>query len=83
MRQAVVGAGARLGDRQEAAGFDPLRDEGRQYADAMRAAGTAVDYREYGPVVHGFANFFTLGGASATATSEVISAIRAHLTRAR
>ena len=64
------------------AGFDPLRDEGRQYADAMRAAGTVVDYREYGPVVHGFANFFTLGGASATATSEVISAIRAHLTRA-
>ena len=52
-------------------------------ADAMRAAGTVVDYREYGPVVHGFANFFTLGGASATATSEVISAIRAHLTRAR
>ena len=64
------------------AGFDPLRDEGRQYADAMRAAGTVVDYREYGPVVHGFANFFTLGGASATATAEVISAIRAHLTRA-
>lgn len=64
------------------AGFDPLRDEGRQYADAMRAAGTAVDYREFGSVVHGFANFFTLGGDSATATAEVISAIRAHLTRA-
>ena len=63
------------------AGFDPLRDEGRQYADALRAAGTPVDYREYGTVVHGFANFFALGGDSATATADFISAIRAHLTR--
>ena len=63
------------------AGFDPLRDEGRQYADAMRAAGTPVDYREYGSVVHAFANFFALGGDSATATADVISAMRAHLTR--
>jgi len=63
------------------AGFDPLRDEGRQYAQALRDAGTPVDYREYGSVVHGFANFFPLGGASATATADVISAMRAHLTR--
>ncbi|ORB32492.1 alpha/beta hydrolase [Mycolicibacterium parafortuitum] len=63
------------------AGFDPLRDEGRLYAEAMRAAGTPVDYREYGSVVHGFANFFPLGGDSATATADFISAIRAHLTR--
>ncbi|MCH9669640.1 MAG: alpha/beta hydrolase [Actinomycetia bacterium] len=64
------------------AGFDPLRDEGRCYADSMRRAGVPVDYREYGSLVHGFANFFPLGGASATATAEVISAMRAHLTRA-
>ncbi|MGZ8802580.1 MAG: alpha/beta hydrolase fold domain-containing protein, partial [Mycobacterium sp.] len=64
------------------AGFDPLRDEGRHYADAMREAGVPVDYREYGSLVHGFANFFPLGGASATATADVISAMRAHLTRA-
>ena len=63
------------------AGFDPLRDEGRQYAQALRHAGTPVDYREYGSVVHGFANFFPLGGASATATADVISAMRAHLSR--
>ncbi len=64
------------------AGFDPLRDEGRQYADALRAAGTEADYREYGTVVHGFANFFALGGDSAIATADFISAMRAHLTRA-
>ena len=63
------------------AGFDPLRDEGRHYAEALRSGGTPVDYREYGAVVHGFANFFTLGGASATATADVISAMRAHLSR--
>ena len=64
------------------AGFDPLRDEGRHYAEAMSEAGVPVDYREYGSVVHGFANFFPLGGDSATATADVISAMRAHLTRA-
>jgi acetyl esterase/lipase len=60
-------------------GFDPLRDEGNQYARAMRAAGVAVDHREFGSLGHGFATFFPLGGDSATATTEVISALRAHL----
>ncbi|MGE0216803.1 alpha/beta hydrolase [Mycolicibacterium sp.] len=63
------------------AGFDPLRDEGRQYAQALREAGVPVDHREYGALVHGFANFFAIGGGSATATGDLISAIRAHLTR--
>ena len=63
-------------------GFDPLRDEGQQYVDAMRAAGVEVDHRLFGSLVHGFANFFPLGGASATAAPEMISAMRAHLTRA-
>jgi acetyl esterase len=62
-------------------GFDPLRDEGTQYADAMRAAGVTVDHRQFGSLVHGFANFFPLGGASAAAVTEMISALRAHLAR--
>ena len=61
------------------AGFDPLRDEGNQYADALRAAGVTVDHRELGSLIHGFANFFPLGGGSATATTEMTSALRAHL----
>ena len=64
------------------AGFDPLRDEGNQYAEAMRAAGVTVDLREFGSLVHGFANFFPFGGGSAAATAETISAMRAHLSRA-
>lgn len=63
------------------AGFDPLRDEGNRYAEAMRAAGVAVDLREYGALIHAFANFFPLGGGSATATAEMVSALRAHLSR--
>ena len=63
------------------AGFDPLRDEGEQYAAALQAAGTAVDLRPMGSLTHAFANFFQLGGGSAVATTELISALRAHLSR--
>jgi acetyl esterase len=60
-------------------GFDPLRDEGKHYAQAMRAAGVMVDHREFNSLVHGFTTFFPLGGDSATATTAMISALRAHL----
>ena len=63
------------------AGFDPLRDEGRQYAEALRAAGNSVDAREFGSMIHSFPNFIGLGGGSVTATAEVTSALRAHLSR--
>jgi acetyl esterase len=63
------------------AGFDPLRDEGDRYAAALRAAGTPVDLRSIGSVTHAFANLFQLGGDSAVATTELISALRAHLSR--
>ena len=36
------------------AGFDPLRDEGRKYAEAMTDAGGTVRYRCYDDMVHGF-----------------------------
>ena len=62
-------------------GFDPLRDEGQSYAEALRAAGTPVDLRYMGSLTHGFTNLFRLGGGSATGTSELISALRAHLSR--
>jgi acetyl esterase len=62
-------------------GFDPLRDEGNQYAAALAAAGVPVDHRHYGSLIHGFANFFPLGGGSATATADMVSALKAHLSR--
>ncbi|MGB3326241.1 MAG: alpha/beta hydrolase [Mycolicibacterium fortuitum] len=64
------------------AGFDPLRDEGDRYARALQEAGVVVDFREERSIIHAFANFFPLGGGSATATSAMISALRAHLSHA-
>jgi acetyl esterase len=39
------------------AGFDPLRDEGRAYADRLREAGVPVDHLEYEEMIHGFLSF--------------------------
>ena len=63
------------------AGFDPLRDEGENYAAALRAAGVDVDLRYMGSLTHLFVNLFQLGGGSAAATRELVSALRAHLSR--
>lgn len=43
------------------AGFDPLRDEGHAYADALRSAGVEVDYRCYERLIH---NYIVMGAAS-------------------
>lgn len=50
------------------AGFDPLRDEGRQYADALSAAGNRVQYICFERQVHGF---ITMGRVIDEATSAV------------
>ncbi|ORV39658.1 lipase [Mycolicibacter engbaekii] len=63
------------------AGFDPLYDEGEQFAAALREAGVVVDLRRMPTLTHAFINLFGLGGGSATATGELISALRAHLSR--
>jgi acetyl esterase len=65
----------------QTAGFDPLRDEGEHYAASLRDAGTPVDLRSAGSLCHGFATLFPLGGGCAVATTELISALRAHLSR--
>ena len=47
--------------------FDPLRDEGKAYADALAAAGVATRYHRGAGLIHGY---FGLGDASATAKAE-------------
>lgn len=39
------------------AGCDPLRDEGKMYADRLAAAGVATEYKCYENTVHGFVSF--------------------------
>lgn len=34
------------------AGFDPLRDEGNEYAEALRSAGILVDHRQFDGLTH-------------------------------
>jgi acetyl esterase len=47
--------------------FDPLRDEGKAYADALAAAGVATKYYHGAGLIHGY---FGLGEASPTARLE-------------
>lgn len=46
------------------AGFDPLLDEGRAYAEALERAGVAVTYECFEGMIHGF---LPMGGALAAA----------------
>ncbi|WP_254538043.1 alpha/beta hydrolase [Halomarina litorea] len=39
------------------AGFDPLRDEGRAYADRLEEAGVTVSRHHYEGMIHAFVNF--------------------------
>jgi len=50
------------------AGFDPLVDEGRAYAERLAKANVAVAYREYPDMIHGF---ITFGGVLDTANEAV------------
>jgi len=47
--------------------FDPLRDEGKAYANALTAAGVATRYHDGAGLIHGY---FGLGDASETARGE-------------
>jgi acetyl esterase len=50
------------------AGFDPLVDEGREYAERLAKEGNEVSYREYPDMIHGF---ITFGGVLDTANEAV------------
>ena len=50
------------------AGFDPLVDEGKEYAERLAKEGNEVAYREYPDMVHGF---ITFGGVVDTANEGV------------
>jgi acetyl esterase len=54
--------------------YDPLRDEGAQYADRLRAEGVPVAHRDYLGAIHGFHNGPTAIGRGAR--RDLIDAVR-------
>ena len=61
--------------------FDPLRDEGNAYAEALRAAGVEVDSRCYDGMIHGFFDMGPFSTAARAATDDAIARFRSILWR--
>ncbi|MEI9887976.1 MAG: alpha/beta hydrolase [Rhizomicrobium sp.] len=58
------------------AGFDPLRDEGKHYADKLDAAGVPVTYVNYPGMVHGFFSMRSLIPKAREAVAAAAAAVR-------
>lgn len=63
--------------------YDPLRDEGEAYADALRRAGVEVDQRRYDGLVHGFFGMGPVSPAAHAAVLDGCAALRQLLERRR
>jgi acetyl esterase len=63
------------------AGYDPLRDEGRQYADALSAAGTPAQYLCFERQVHGFITMSRVLDEALTAVDVCAAALKRALRR--
>ena len=59
------------------AAFDPLRDEGETYAEALRAAGTPAMTRRFPGLIHGFLSAAGISRACREALLEIAGATRA------
>ena len=55
--------------------YDPLRDQGIAYADALRDAGNAVEMTMYEGLFHGFFSMFDLIDAGKAAFDDAIAAV--------
>jgi acetyl esterase len=58
------------------AGFDPLRDDGEEYAARLQAAGVPVALRRHPGLIHGFVNTVSVGRVGREAVLEAAGALR-------
>jgi len=61
------------------AGYDPLVDEGKHYADRLREAGVPVEYRCFESTIHGFMSFAGAIDAGRTGLDLVVKTIKEKL----
>jgi acetyl esterase len=57
--------------------FDPLRDQGVAYADALEAAGNACEGRTYAGMFHGFLSMVDYIDAGKVAFDDAVAALQA------
>ncbi len=65
----------------QTAGLDPLRDEGEEYAAALKRAGNKVTLTRYEGVTHGFVSFFDMIDKGKAGIREGAEALRAAFSR--
>lgn len=58
------------------AGYDPLKDEGRAYADRLSASGVDVTYKDYPDMIHGFFNMTALSADAKEAVKDAAKAVK-------
>jgi acetyl esterase len=58
------------------AGYDPLRDEGKAYANRLLEAGVDVEYRNYDSLIHGFISMSGVVREARRAFHDAVAALR-------
>ncbi|MEZ5894039.1 MAG: alpha/beta hydrolase [Parvularculaceae bacterium] len=61
------------------AGYDMLRDEGKEYADRLRAAGVDTEYLDFEGTIHGFISFNRVLDAGKEALDLIASRLKSRL----